>query len=272
MRYCAGIIAYKPSVTDVENIRNYASIVEQVFVYDNTVEARSQNSDALTNVVNNISILGDGNNNGLSIACSELCMNARQKGFDYIILFDQDSRIDSDSIKQLAETCEKNVEAAIVCPQIVYQGKTAVKENAIKEVSWCITSGSMVNIKYFGTRWNFDENYFIDRVDVDCCKQIQLAGLKILMDYKSILYQELGTSIKRGRKIVTTHSPLRHYYMFRNRLYYNNKFKISLVTSIFQIVRHLCFILLWEQERMKKLSESFRGIKDYYCHRMGKSS
>ena len=216
MKICCGIILYNPSDSDVKNVQFYQEKFDKVYIYNNT----EKNDKELNKKVkeNNTSIISSGVNDGLSMACQRLCEKAKKDSYDYIILFDQDSRINEESIDAL-----KNVNfedgVAIYTPQIVYKGKEPISENGIEYVSWCITSGSMINLHYFGNDYNFDINYFIDRVDKDFCEQIIRAGKKIVRVNEAILIQELGKMRMINGKPHYNHSTLRHYYIFRNSMY-----------------------------------------------------
>lgn len=58
---------------------------------------------------------------------------------------------------------------------------------------------------------------------------------KICRINNAILNQQLGNNFKNG---YATHSGIRHYYISRNRLYYNQKYKISNLISVLQFTKH----------------------------------
>ena len=112
----------------------------------------------------------------------------------------------------------------------------------------------------------FDDNYFIDRVDKDFCYQINKNNKKICQVNDALLYQQLGEISSNG---YSTHQPFRHYYIARNRAYFNKKYKKSNFLTIFQSIRHIGIIIKNEPEKMKKIKMVFKGISDYKKGKMG---
>lgn len=105
------------------------------------------------------------------------------------------------------------------------------------------------------------------------------AGLEIVRVNNSILYQQLGEEVNSSSKSYFSHSPLRCYYMTRNRFYYNKKYGISSFVSYLQTIKHVTLILRFEsydKNKLKMIKEEFLIIiiikwgnnhcKHYYEH------
>ena len=259
MKIACGIILYNPKLDDIKNILFYAEYFEKLYVYDNTETGERQYCNYL--LKNNIDILHTGLNDGISIACDKMCKLAQKDKYDYIILFDQDSRMSIESIEKMQKNLSDE-KVAIYCPQIVYQNEKEIDEHGVKKVDWCITSGSLIKLKFYKKIWSFDQNYFIDRVDRDCCKQITMKGYFIEQINDAILFQELGNLKIIGKRKYYMHSSIRHYYIFRNRLYYNNKFGINKIVTLGQCFRHIKNIILFENQKIEKLQLVYKGYRD----------
>ena len=270
MKIGIGIIAYNPTSEDIDNIHNHAARGYSVYVYNNTETDYDAYAEKIVSDYSNIFVLGSGSNDGMSIACDEICRVAALS-VPHILLLDQDSRFNDIEIKKLINAICLYKDAAIICPQIVYSGEPKCADD-YGIVDWCITSGSLINLRYMKDILSFDRNYFIDRVDVDLCKQIKNAGLEIVRVNNSILYQQLGEEVNSSSKSYFSHSPLRCYYMTRNRLYYNKKYGISSFVSYLQTIKHVTLILRFESYDKNKLKMIKRGIFDYYHNKMGKQS
>lgn len=267
MKLSCGIVTFNPNKDDIKNIIKYALYFEEVYIYDNTIG----NSEALNplNDFSNVHIIGNHQNNGLSVACSTLCREAKIQNFDFIMLFDQDSRIEYqslDKMKYYAKNIkynEKNNHIAIYCPRIVIdRNKTNFKKDH-NFVEWCITSGSMIDLSLYGEKFIFDQNYFIDRLDKDFCRQILDLGYSICRINSAVLYQQLGENIIVYGKKYSAHSSLRHYYIARNRLYYNKKFNVGICITILQTIKHVRLILMYEPSKREKISMIIKGVSDY---------
>lgn len=270
MKYACGIVLYNPNNNDIENVVYYSGIFNMVFLYCNSV----LNDDAIQklNMINNICLLGSGSNDGLSIGCEILCGVARKNQYNYIMLFDQDSRMNESDIREMLKYADDNdidsSKVAIFCPQIVLRKTEPIfKKNEF--VDWCITSGSLIDLSVFNYGIYFDNNYFIDRVDIDFCKQITLKGFKILSIGSVCLKQELGEHRKVLGMNHYEHSMIRHYYIARNRMYYNKKYGESKIITFLQIARQLSEIMFCEHNKIQKVLMVKIGIDDYLTGRLG---
>lgn len=267
-RIC-GVILYNPGKEDISNIRYWCSCFDVVFLYQNSL-LTPKCLEELKNE-SNIFLLGSGHNDGLSVACDVICEEAKMKGYQSVILFDQDSRIAKQSIDLLFDYAHDNFNnrVGIVCPIIDYGKGKGRNKQPEERISWCITSGSLINLTIYGTHVSFDKNYFIDRLDKDFCQQTLNAGYSIIRLGNAVLNQQLGETLSSFWIKYSSHSVVRHYYIARNRLYYNHKYDVSFLVSIAQTIRHLYEILMWEDYKMRKIFSLFNGINDYFHNRFG---
>ena len=260
---CAGISFYYPTEEDKENVGFYSNFFEKIYVYDNT-PGESSRFDNLK-----VEVISSGSNDGLGVACAGLCETAKAGGFDYMMLLDQDSRISVESLESLCTFIDKHTNLAVVyCPYVAFNGEKEIScEKEYEFVDWCITSGSVIDLNFYGTKYEFDEKYFIDRLDRDLCEQIARSGGKICRVNTAVLHQQLGETGENG---YPTHKPFRHYYIARNRLYYNEKFGVSKLVSLSQTIKHIFSIVTEEPEKVIKVKMVFKGISDCKKGKMGR--
>ena len=91
--------------------------------------------------------------------------------------------------------------------------------------------------------------------------------LKIIVNENAVLNQRLG---EKGHFGHSQHSSLRHYYIARNRCYYNYKFYSGICAfglSFLQTIKHIFAILLFEDNRGVKFRNVIKGIDDYRKYR-----
>lgn len=258
---CAGVTLYYPNDSDLENLYNYSKIFDQLYIYDNTPK------NELEMNLDNITVLSSGKNDGLGAACSELCNVAKKNSYKYIMLFDQDSRISKQDLHLLFKFIDsQRIEAWIYTPQVVYDGMTKQENNIFEYVNWCITSGSVINLEEYGIKYAFDQQYYIDRLDKDLCQQVLQNGGKICQFNNASLFQKLGEKSAKGYYM---HQSFRHYYIARNRLYYNKKFSISYMTTVLQTIKHIYCVIRFEDEKINKIKMIKKGITDYKKGIMG---
>lgn len=270
MKKLCGIIVYHPSDDDISNIISYLLIFDGVIIYLNS-ELPQSHVSILQN--DKVTILGNKQNEGLSIACDEICKEAKRKGFEFIMLLDQDSRINKQSVINIYDYIEnrevKNKNIGILCPYINYGLNKEFQRGRTHAIEWCITSGSLINLSIYGNKVRFDHNYFIDRLDRDYCKQVIDCGYSIIRVENAILNQKLGDTIIVHGHCYSSHSAVRHYYIARNRLYYNRKFRVSFIISIGQTLRHFSEIMFYENNKLKKIKAFLGGIYDYFNKNFG---
>lgn len=282
MNICCGVTLYFPTQEEMNNVKKLAEIFNKVYIFDNsdTSNVLVNNKEYLSNIYN-VTYITQYRNCGLSIAYNIMCNEAIECGYDFICLLDQDSFISTSSVNEIINFIKDNqsVESLGICaPTIEYKGSSrGVVKNSkseFSEINWTISSGSFINLKAFLKTGGFDENYFIDRLDQDYCHSVRKLGFKIIIFHDAILHQDLGQHKKMFFLNIYEHSPVRHYYIFRNRLYYytkknspglKNKIKLVLLN-----IRHLFYILLCESNKIRKINYLVIAYRDFMKGRMGK--
>lgn len=274
MKYAAAITLYNPTSEQIAHCKEYAESFQRVFILDNSEEEniliqRSFEASCFTYIKMN-------GNEGLPNAFNRVLDLKQLNTFDYLCTLDQDSIFsfhDISRMKAFIEQSNKNKEfskVAIYAPVIDY-GNGIKYTNGYEYRNKVITSGSFLKVKELKKHnIRYDENYFIDKFEIDLCQQLLTYGYQIVVCFESVLKQQLGDSNNTKH---SSHNSLRHYYLFRNRLYFNHKYygkakRYSLNTL--QTVRHVVSILLYEKEPVEKIAQLFPAIKDYCLGRMGK--
>jgi rhamnosyltransferase len=210
-----------------------------------------------------------------------MCLNAINDSFDYICLLDQDSIFDSKDITKMKNYIEnsKFFDVGIYFPEIRFDHKkykfsTQLNLEKSSEVDWGITSGSFVNLEIFKETEGFDINYFIDRLDYDYCMYILKLNYRLLKINDAYLYQKLGKLNSLYFIKYHQHNAIRHYYIFRNRLYYYFKKDTLKVKYIFKVfflsISQIIRVILIENHKIDKIKMILRALKDYKDKRMGK--
>lgn len=268
-----GVVLYNPSNEVVERIKGYAQVFKYVYVFDNSEpQFYSKNLNIqkeIMSIPNSIYIYQN-ENVGLSIAYNKFLEICKTK---YMCIIDQDSQFSKENILSMIEKINlSDKELVIIGPRVIYDKKQIQKEDKMENKDYIISSGSFLNVDYLKElNIRFDENYFIDRVDVDICRQIKNKGYSVCMYYGAVLYQELGELSKNGHR---THSPLRQYYMFRNRFYYNRKFIRNPVkrwcVSLIQTIHQLYYITVNDNQKMRRYKAFIYACMDN--KKMGKTS
>lgn len=269
MKYAAGVTLYNPTDAMLLELNKLALSFEKVFLFDNSDQFRVQDRYKFDNC---FEILSEGDNKGLPYAFNSIIK--RCEGYDFLCTLDQDSVFDYEDIISLQEyICSLNDldSVGIVAPLIDYGRGACHLSKQCESAKWVITSGSFLNLSVFRKeQLLYDGNYFIDRMEVDMCMQLTRLGYNVIVYHGSILHQSLGDS-ERGMHV--SHSVLRHYYIFRNRFYFNNKWysgKMCFFLNISQTLRHVFSILMYEQDKISKLSSLKDAYRDYLKGSLGR--
>jgi GT2 family glycosyltransferase len=224
-----------------------------------------------------------GNNAGFDIAHS--------LGSKYIMLLNNDTKVNYDFLEPLVNYLEQNETCAAVQPKIFYLhnpnllwnaggrfypwlgitktiglNKTDSEQyNKIKSTDWisgcCILFKSKV-IKEVGL---FDDNFFAYYEDVDLSLRIKKHGFDLAYIPESKIYHVAGAASKSEVKTKEGNlNPIIHYYDTRNHLYllrkHHNglKFLINLFFQSTKISAYCIYFIL--RGRWNKLSHASRGF------------
>ena len=270
MLFAAGITLYNPSEKQIENALGYSDYFDRIFLFDNSDDGicRKGKMDAIDKVV----YLDGNGNNGLPYAFNRILEKC--VGYDFLCTLDQDSLFSGPDIEHIKKYIENKIDikkCGIISPYVDYGIRTYTLSESIESKKWVITSGSFVNLNIIRKEeLSYDENYFIDKFEIDLCQQLIVKDYEVLMYYGSVLHQELGDSNGHTH---TNHSPLRHYYLFRNRFYFNKKWYKGIkriFLNVAQTIRHLCLILLYENDKTRKIYQFVEAIKDFKNLKFGK--
>lgn len=245
MKVVAGIVLFHPNPKRLQTcLQNILNQFDEIILFDNVGD-----QGHLQEVNSKISYYTEYNNKGVAYALNYIFKIAKEKEADWVVTFDQDTNIPED----YRNKCEKLFDipnVAIITPQVIDKRRPYIKPTRRNvpyvDVEYCITSASCTNLKLWEKLGGFDEWLFIDFVDNDYCKRINIEGFRILQMSNIIINQEFGNiSLKAAWKVKfylwlskVTHNknvaklsyhkqvtPLRVYYVHRNLLYLNKKYK-----------------------------------------------
>lgn len=290
-KVCAGIVLYEPDYDRLlENISSVSKQTEHIYLVDNgssnieTIRFSLSNKD-------NITLIENSNNFGIAKALNQLCLAAKEDGYNWILTLDQDS-VASDNMMEEMLPYLSIADTAIVAPFVDDDFENQVIRNSgereIEDITRCNTSGCVTNLLIWEELGGFDERMFIDCVDFDYCTRALKYGYRVIRVNKAVLHHRLGKAkevrffmpfgklfgIEKLRRPFYTynHSPLRTYYYARNILYYMHKHKdfIDMKQERRTYFRWFVLKVFFESQRFKKLCAIIKGtahskklIKEY---------
>lgn len=232
-------------------------------------------------------------NTGVATALNIGFQWAEAQEAEFVITFDQDSEPASDMVSRLIGAYQyllasgqpvgavgpQQVDrrsgkcAAFVAPTSWRRRRITPVAGQTVEVDHLITSGCLVSIKAWKRTGEFLDALFIDYVDIEWSLRLRHRGLQLFGVGGAMLVHSIGDDIKHwfGRQI-PWHSPLRHYFVFRNAVYLHKLPHISLAWKLvdcFHLVGKLVFYTWVGRPRAAHARAMLRGIRDGWRGRLG---
>ncbi|MCQ2109736.1 MAG: glycosyltransferase family 2 protein [Fibrobacter sp.] len=276
----ASIVTYNPEKNRLRaNLESVRSQVDSLVIVDNG----SQNVDDVRDLASQFDchLILNRKNEGIAFALNQCVDYVTEHGDVWLLTLDQDS-----VCKEGLIDCYKkylNAENVGMLSCGIYDRNTGIVSNGIIErhlkfksykerelqfVPVAITSGCLMNACVAKNIGGFDNQMFIDYVDFDYCLSLHESGYRILkVDFVGLLH-EIGHAKKikiLGRDcILTNHSPIRHYYISRNTVYFIRKYnryvnKISITT---ELLARVFIVPFFEKNSFAKLKAALKGLLD----------
>ena len=278
----AVIITYNVENDFKNRINKLKGKVNEIIVVDNGSKAETINM--LNELEKEVTIIYLEKNKGIAYALNKGIKYSIEKGYDWILTLDHDSIVTDDMIKNMLKCYEGfdqelKEKVAMLVPVHVeekeYENNNIINNEEVAsklytEVLTEITSGALTKSSIYKNVGLYDEKLFIDLVDHDYCLALNKKGFKVIQVNSAVLIHNLGDSIKKSilglKMIPTNHSPLRRYYMSRNRHYIWDKYKQDfpgwVLTDKRRFITENLKIILFENNKIEKLKYIREEIRD----------
>ena len=261
MKLLLGIVLYNPNEDEIEKVNKYQnySMVKQVVIFDNSPESNENKIDNINRDYN-----WSGQNMGLAVPYNKIIEVAKQDGYDYACILDQDSFFSENQLCNMIEIIEGRENEEDTVLYVPYWDKrNPNKGDLVEIVDYAINSGSFINIKRLSQiKIEYDEKIFLDGLDYDFCWSIREQGGKIRMIHSVQLEHRVGESISRSD--FDHHTSERYYLIAHNKKYIWKKhkgFKGSILAFVSNI-KLLFVILFYENDKGGKLLKCLKGMID----------
>jgi rhamnosyltransferase len=238
MNIIAVIVTYHPDFAVLKDLLDgLKPQVNSLVLVDNGSDAKLQNWLDQNHAQPSHSIFL-GANTGVATAQNVGIGWARQQGADYVVLFDQDSLPAHDMVHCLIEAVQaKQSTGCMVAaagprylderqdnppPFIRVQGLRLLSQvcdetDSIVDVDYLISSGCLIPMSTLDAVGPMREGLFIDYVDIEWGLRARHQGFQSYGVCSAHMQHSLGDRpIEFFGKRIPSHSPLRHYYSFRN--------------------------------------------------------
>lgn len=294
MKIVAVIITYHPELKTLSALLDALALqVKSVVVVDNGTGKQ------LSGWLNQRHMPGVhgvflGINTGVATAQNVGIDWARRQGADCVVLFDQDSLPPPDMIYRLALAMQakqaEGCKVAAVGPRYIdarnekhpsFSRMSGLRLNKsscsvsdrIVESDIIISSGSLIPLATLDRVGGLIDDLFIDQVDIEWCLRAKSFGYQPYGVCDTVMLHSLGENprIFFGHKLLH-HSPLRHYYIFRNAVWLLFKAYIPFGWKVL-FIRMLClrlvFYTLFISPRLSYFKMMTLGVWHGLRNRMG---
>lgn len=232
------IVTYNPSIAQlsclVNNLRNQ---VPSIFIIDNNSTNLLYSPPCESVVLVRLS-----ENMGIAKAQNIGLSEAKLRGHEDFIFFDQDSIPAHDMVHHLLCTrtlaSKQSFNVAAVGPVHIDQDSCSdsifisTQQDKVEKIEpevyrkegksfavcdFLIASGCLFSVKALETIGYMEDELFIDCVDIEWGFRAKSKGWHCVASFEAKMHHKIGDApLKIFGRSITTHSPLRHYYFYRN--------------------------------------------------------
>lgn len=230
----AVVVTYQPILEVLEQLLGaLVPQVTSVVVVDNGSHSdlAAWNRERVTNPVE---LLQLGVNRGIAAAQNVGIQLARDRGAGFVLLMDQDSVPAPDMVEKLLSVLSEHPLPAAAGPRYLdarqdnpppfirvhglrLERCACATEKSVVPVDYLIASGCLIPMSVLDKVGGMRDDLFIDYVDIEWGLRARHHGFQSYGVCPAHMQHSLGDHpIKFFGKSIPLHSPLRHYYHFRN--------------------------------------------------------
>jgi len=259
--------------------------VKDILIVDNGSSLKTLNliKDILAD--RPIELMALGKNIGIAAAQNRGIARARELESKYVILFDHDSKPHHNMVSELMDALQekerlgiqvasvgpnfyaknhRNLKPFRVCRGFMIHRYGCAESTGVVPVSYLISSGSLMSISTLNNVGGMREDLFIDYVDIEWGLRAFKQGYLSFGVCGALMEHDLGnTPLDFLGVSIPNHSPLRHYYIFRNAVWLYRQKYLPLQWRIGDACRLLLkfvFYSLYGKPRLVNIKMMSKGI------------
>ena len=296
-RICAVVVTFQPELALLrENLLACRSQVDCLVIVDNASSPEIQKRiDELAQEMG-CETLQLAENLGVAAAQNRGVARARVKHCNWVIFFDQDSKPAQGMVHGLKNAMGKlaieNVRVAAVGPTLLDRRTGAYtpfvrigmfrvikifsEQSACQLVStdFLVSSGMLIALMTLDEVGLPEEGLFIDNVDLEWCFRARSMGFGLYGVSDAVMEHSVGDRITTlGNHVIHRHSPLRQYYIMRNRIsLYQRSYspKGWLFQDFFRMLFKFVAFSLFFAPRRQNFRMMIKGVKDGLSGKAGR--
>lgn len=270
------VVLYHPTMDMLENLQSYIEQIDRLFIVNNSININPKFVSTLLENQKTYYIDNCGNE-GIAKALNMAIKLAIEKKYDYLLMMDQDTSLDKDTVLELYKSLQ-NFPLAALASSTDNQDSLTTSLNSIVPMLTAITSGSLLRLSHTKDIGLHEEKLFIDYVDFEYSLRANLLGYKVLKVPTAKMIHKLGNFQRINffgfHTYITNHSPIRKYYRLRNSLYVWKKyffyFPKWVIVDILRSCKDILKCFIFEPDRFSQLKAYVYAIRDFTKAKYGK--
>jgi rhamnosyltransferase len=277
----AVVVTLDPGPDFAASLAALSTQVGAIVVVDNGSNPTELPHDRDPELQGRVEVIRNPENRGIGVALNQGLRRAQERGFNWALTLDQDSTPLPNLVAAAARAFDAypkpDLLAAIGASVLGTREQSPPDAGHFRRLPAVITSGTLHSVKAWDRLSGFREDYFIDCVDTEFCLRARARGFDVVQATEPALAHSIGKPSRKralGRWMLpTNHSPLRRYYMTRNRLslwrMYARTDGRFVLKDMRQSIREWVGIAFAEKDRPAKLGAILAGFRDAALGRYG---
>ncbi len=266
------------TVNCLDTIEEYLGADVRLYIYDNSRQKYRALEEKLEDLSVPYEYVWNEGNLGFATACNQGLTKAREDGFDYAMLLNNDTLLVDDGPLAALDILERYPDVGVLGlvnyyahdPDTVWQsgkrlrksklGFVPVPVTSADEITYCdYVPGSsfIVRLSLLDTVGLLDEAYFAYYEEIDYCFKVRSSGMQVAFVNDSKILHKVGAS---------SDSAFKTYLKSRNKLYFYRTIMPSLF-SYFVVVSLLLtkdvLIGLLRDRSLQNIKYTYLGVKDF---------
>lgn len=221
MKVAAVFVLFHPDQSLEKHISAVFDEIDQLYLYRNSTITAAR-AEALENAFGHkLCWLGNGKNAGIAKALNRGLIEARRAGCTWLVTMDQDTYIETCVFRQLKQRAARKDELCLLfTPNLMINHQPAYADQ--QATHWVMSSANFVRTDSADLVGAYNQDYFIDGVDIEFCLRLDAAGYHFEVEQDLQVEHSLGRQLKTrllGKDLtISEFQPVRKYYIFRNYL------------------------------------------------------
>ncbi|MES2345716.1 MAG: glycosyltransferase family 2 protein [Chlamydiota bacterium] len=243
-----------------------------------------------------IRLLRNEENFGFAEGCNRGIAYALERGADYVLLLNNDARVDPEILNAFMQAAEAYPDAGVFGAKIYYYDEPTVlwyaggevdskrglcyhegclesdlekKWESIRDTGYACGCALFIRADVIQTVGFMDPQFFLIWEEIDWCWRIRAAGYRCLFVPDAKVWHKISASFEGGNR-----GPLWEYFYRRNRLLFLKRYYPSFFYRIAfwqEPLRHLvgCLNPRFDKEKRQQHRAALSGVCDYFRGRFG---